>query len=198
MRGTNGMLRLRTLFLIFLCGCILLGGATPAAAQKDKKKKKVTTPAETTLAPPALPDVQQIDIAISEMLGAWQLGDGERLHKAYADDVSVVSGAWQAPLVGWASFFTEYQKQRARVQQVRMDRENTYVRVTGNFAWACYQWEFSAVADGQQTGARGQTSLIFEKRNGNWVIVHNHTSLIQSVSQPVQAPPAAVTPPPKP
>ena len=192
------MLRLRTLFLIFLCGCFLLVGATPAAAQKDKKKKKVTTPAETTLAPPALPDEQQIDIAISEMLGAWQLGDAERLHKAYADDVSVVSGAWQAPLIGWANFFTEYQKQRARVQQVRMDRENTYVRVTGNFAWACYQWEFSGVVDGQQTGSRGQTSLVFEKRNGNWVIVHNHTSLIQSVSQPVQAPPAAVTPPPKP
>jgi ketosteroid isomerase-like protein len=198
MRGTNGMLRLRTLFLIFLCGCILLAGATPAAAQKDKKKKKVTTPAETSLAPPALPDEQQIDIAISEMLGAWQLGDAERLHKAYADDVSVVSGAWQAPLIGWVNFFAEYQKQRARVQQVRMDRENTYVRVTGNFAWACYQWEFSGVVDGQQSGARGQTSLIFEKRNGNWVIVHNHTSLIQSVSQPVQAPPAAVTPPPRP
>jgi uncharacterized protein (TIGR02246 family) len=192
------MLRLRTLFLIFLCGCILLGGATPAAAQKEKKKKKVTAASETSPAPPALPDVQQIDIAISEMLGAWQLGDAERLHKAYADDVSVVSGAWQAPLIGWANFFAEYQKQRARVQQARMDRDNTYVRVTGNFAWACYQWEFSGVVDGQQSGARGQTSLVFEKRNGNWVIVHNHTSLIQAVSQPVQAPPAAVTPPAKP
>jgi ketosteroid isomerase-like protein len=192
------MRRLRALFLIFLCGCILLGSATPAAAQKEKKRKKVTAPTETSPAPPALPDEQQIDMAISEMLGAWQLGDAERLHKAYADDVSVVSGAWQAPLIGWANFFAEYQKQRARVQQVRMDRENTYVRASGNFAWACYQWEFSGVVDGQQSGARGQTSLIFEKRNGNWVIVHNHTSLIQAVSQPVQAPPAAVTPPPKP
>jgi len=29
------------------------------------------------------------------------------------------------------------------------------------------------------------TTLIFEKRNDNWLIVHNHTSLVQASQQPL-------------
>ena len=34
---------------------------------------------------------------ISEMLGAWQVGDVDKLHKDYADDVTVVNGAYAPP-----------------------------------------------------------------------------------------------------
>jgi len=124
-------------------------------------------------------DQQQIDYQISEMLGAWQLGDIDRLHKSYADDVSVVSGVWTPPIFGWPSYLAAYQAQRARMMQVRLDRSNTYIKVSGNFAWACYQWDFIGTVDGQQTGAQGQTTLIFEKRQNRWLIVHNHTSIVQ-------------------
>lgn len=194
MRGMDGKWLVRAMSLIFLCSCILLAGATPASAQKDKKKKK--NEAATQAPPSPVSDEEQINTLISEMLGAWQVGDAERLHKAYADDITVVSGAWQPPVMGWANFLADYQKQRARMQQVRMDRENTLVRVNGNFGWACYQWDFSGVVDGQQMGARGQTSLILEKRGGRWLIVHNHTSLIQAVTQPAQATPGAALPKP--
>jgi len=65
-----------------------------------------------------------------------------------------------------------------------MDRSNTYIKLSGNFAWATYQWDFSAVVDGQPSSSRGQTTLVLEKRNGQWLIVHNHTSLAQT-SQPI-------------
>jgi ketosteroid isomerase-like protein len=197
MHVVHGMGSLRAPCLIFLCGCVFLLGAMPAAAQRDKnKKKKDTAAAESAATTVKLPDEQQIDLLISEMLGAWQLGDIERLHQAYADDVSVVSGAWEPPVVGWSNYLANYQKQHARVQQVRMDRQNTYVRVTGNSAWACYQWDFSGVVDGQQNAARGQTTLVLERRNARWIIVHNHTSLIQAASVPVPAMPPAATPAP--
>jgi ketosteroid isomerase-like protein len=73
------------------------------------------------------------------------------------------------------------------MQQVRMDRSNTYIKYSGNFAWACYQWDFSAVVDGQPAAARGQTTLILEKRNNRWVIVHNHTSLAQTAQSTAPA-----------
>jgi ketosteroid isomerase-like protein len=190
MLATSGKWRVRALLAVLLSGCVFLAGATPAGAQKDKKKKKDDPSAQTPPTPVAS-DESQIDILISEMLGAWQIGDVERLHKAYADDVSAVSGVWAPPVLGWANLLTEFQKQRARMQQVRMDRDNTLVRVNGAFAWACYQWDFSGIVDGQQMSARGQTSLILEKRAGRWVIVHNHTSLIQAATQAWQgAPPA--------
>ncbi|MGC1482618.1 MAG: nuclear transport factor 2 family protein [Candidatus Acidiferrum sp.] len=160
----------------FLLGMVLFlaCGSPAAASQKDKKKK--TAAAETT---PFIPmgDEQQIDYMISEMLGAWQIGDIEKLRKDYADDVIVVNGIWAPPVVGWQSYLAAYQQQHSRMQQVRMDRTNTYIKLSGNFAWACYQWEFSAVVDGQPSAARGQTTLVMEKRDNRWVIVHNHTSV---------------------
>lgn len=123
---------------------------------------------------------QQIDYMISEMLGAWQIGDIEKLHKDYADDVSVVNGLWAPPVFGWANYLAAYQAQHVRMQAVRLDRSDTYIKFSGNFAWACYQWDFSAVVEGQPTAARGQTTLVMEKRNDRWLIVHNHTSLVQT------------------
>jgi len=167
---------------------LLLSLASPSFAQKDKKKKN--TDASSSDGKPVLPmtDQQQIDYLISEMLGAWQVGDIDKLHKDYADDVSMVNGLWGPPVFGWANYLASYQQQRARMQQVRMDRENTYVKITGNYAWACYQWDFSAVVDGQPTQARGQTTLVLEKRTDHWVIVHNHTSIPPTTQAAVPPP----------
>jgi ketosteroid isomerase-like protein len=181
-------------FSLFLL--LSLSLASTATAQKKKKKNDNPNP------PPAgiLPDEQRIDNAIGEMLGAWQLGDIEKLHAHYADDVDVVNGMWAPPVVGWPNYLISYQSQRARAQQVRLDRSNTLIRVapSGNVAWASYQWEFTAVVDGVPTSAFGHTTLIFEKRNDNWMIVHNHTSLVQAsqAAAPAAQPPAAT--PPKP
>jgi len=172
---------LQTAVSLLLGGSLFLACVAPVGAQK--KKKNDTPPSDTA---PVVPmgDEQQIDYNISEMLGAWQLGDIEKLHKDYADDVWIVNGIWAPPVFTWTNYLDAYQKQRSRMQQVRMDRSNTYIKLSGNFAWATYQWDFAAVVDGQPSAARGQTTLILEKRNDRWLIVHNHTSLAQT-SQPV-------------
>lgn len=136
--------------------------AQPGFAQKKEKKKKDPSAqgagdagsGETV----RLPDDRAIDLAITEMLAGWQLGNIELLHKHYADDVTVVSGVWEPPLVGWNNFLKAYQKQHERVRGGRMDRTNTLIQVKGNLAWADYQWEFEAMVDDQQTGARGHTT----------------------------------------
>jgi ketosteroid isomerase-like protein len=193
---------LRALFTVAVCSAILFSIMSPAAAQKEKKKKKDSSaPADTH---PLIPmsDEQQIDYRISEMLGAWQLGDVERLHQAYADDAVFVSGYWAPPVFGWANYLPLYQQQRARLQQVRLDRLNTFIKVSGAVGWACYQWDFSASVDGQAVTSRGQTTLVFEKRNDRWLIVHNHTSVAQGASpasaQPEQPTVPAGTPPQQP
>ena len=178
--GTRPLSLGLSLLLIFAFSLAL---ATNAAAQKKKKTDNSPPP------PPAdntagLPDEQKIDYLISEMLGAWQVGDVEKLHKCIADDVTVVNGSWAPPVIGWENYLADYTSQRARTQQVRMERSNTLVRLAGKFAWACYQWDFSAVVDGQPSAAHGQTTLVFEKRGDDWVVVHNHTSLVQAF-QPV-------------
>jgi ketosteroid isomerase-like protein len=190
------MKRLGALLLLL---ALSLATATSALAQK-KKKKDESQPTPPPSVAAAVPDEQKIDYVIGEMLGAWQLGDIEKLHKNLADDISVVSGMWSPPTVGWANYLAAYQAQRARMYQVRMDRDNTLIRVapSGTFAWACYQWDFSAVVDGSPSAARGQTTLVLEKRGDAWVIVHNHTSLVQPSpsSAPASSPPPGVQPSP--
>jgi ketosteroid isomerase-like protein len=199
---------LPAIFPLFLAVVFFLACASPAAAQKDKKKKTTdTSNSGDTFS--ALSDEQQIDYTISEMLGAWQLGDIEKMHKDYADDVSIVNGSWAPPIIGWTNYLAIYQLQRSRMSQVRMDRSNTYIKVSGTMAWSCYQWDFGAFVDGQQTQSQGHTTLVFEKRNNHWVIVHNHTSLVQTATQvipanppaqqqPISAPSTAQPPPAKP
>lgn len=189
---------LHKVFLILVAVALSLACVSPAAAQKEKKKKKETPPpadSSNTIVP--LTDEQQIDYMLSDMLGAWQLGDIEKLHKDYGDDVSIVNGTWAPPVMGWTNYLAIYQQQRARMQRVRMDRTNTYIKVNGTVGWACYQWDFAAAVDGQQVESQGHTTVVLEKRNNRWVIVHNHTSLAPKVqqnapanTQPAQQPPA--------
>jgi ketosteroid isomerase-like protein len=187
---------LRAFLSLVACIAILASIASPAYAQKDKKKKKDANAPDTHLTN-AMTDEQQIDYRISEMLGAWQLGDADRMHQDYADDVVFVSGFWAPPIFGWSNYLAIYQQQRARMQQVRLDRFNTFIKVSGAVGWACYQWDFSATLDGEPTRSRGQTTLVLEKRGDHWLIVHNHTSMAQDAPGTTQPTAPAGTPQPQ-
>lgn len=178
----------RALVALLLCVAMLGTFASPAAAQKDKKKKKdVPQPTDNQ---PTIPmgEEQQIDYMISAMLGAWQLGDVDRLHQSYADDAVFVSGLWAPPVFGWSNYVPLYKQNFARMQQVRLDRLNTYIKVEGTVGWACYQWDFGGTVDNQPMISRGQTTLVVVKRNNRWIIVHNHTSVAQDAPPTIQQP----------
>jgi ketosteroid isomerase-like protein len=158
--------------------------AVPAIAQKNKDKKKgapdAGSEAGAQFGMPPMPDSQAIDRAISEELGYWQIGDVESMHKYFADDVVVISGAWEAPVVGWDNYVRAYQAQRARVSGGRMDRSNTFIKVNGNSAWATYQFVYVATMDNNMVQFRGHTTLILNKQSDRWVITLNHSSVVDS------------------
>lgn len=182
--------RLILLSLIFT----LIAGSPMAGAQKQKQQaqKDSAQKDDTPLIP--LTDEQAVDSAITEMLGAWQIGDVELLRKHYADNVLVVSGVWEPPLIGLDRYIQAYERNRARMQAPQMNRSNTFIRVQGTVAWAVYQWTFTGVVDGQSTGYRGHTTLVFEKQNGRWLIITNHTSLAIPSQAPQTAQPNAPAP----
>jgi ketosteroid isomerase-like protein len=191
MRPVNWCARRRIVGL-GLCVFIMVAGATQANAQQKDKKNKNASPLPTaTTNGPTIPisDEQQIDYLVSTMLGAWQVGDVNKLHETYADDVTIIAGPFIPPITGWNNYLPLYQQQRARMQQVRMDRSNSFVKVNGNCAWATYQWDFSAVIDGQQSASQGHTTLVMDKRSGKWLITLNHTSVAeQSAPKQFSAP----------
>lgn len=162
------------------CGTGLLYGQNKKNKQKDKN-------AETNVSTSSLlPDSQAVDLLVSQMLGAWQAGDAEGMRKFYADDVLVVSGAWEQPILGWANYATAYQAQFSRTTGPRLERTNSYTKVAGDTAWVTYQWQFAGNVEGKATQAFGHTTLVLQKRAGNWLIVLNHTSAV-----PIDDPPPA-------
>jgi len=186
---------IRRLLLISFAFTLL--AAWPAAAQKQKQsqQKQADVKDDTPLIQSS--DEQAVDTAITEMLGAWQIGDVEMLRKYFADNVLVVSGMWEPPIMGVDNYIKAYQRQRERVRGVQFNRSNSFVRVNGNVAWAVYQWTFTGEVDGQPAGYHGHTTLVFEKHNGRWLIITNHTSYANPpapAAAPAQQAPAPAKP----
>ncbi len=140
----------------------------------------------------ALPDPQAIDLLVSQMLAARQVGDVEAMHKYCDDDMAAVSGAWEPPLVGWGAYAAAYGKQHERTQGSRLARTTTFTKVMGDTAWVTYQWDFSGQVDGQPAKAVGHTTLVLQKRAGHWLIVLNHTSSVPPSTQASSNAPAAI------
>jgi uncharacterized protein (TIGR02246 family) len=179
-----------------IAGSLSLGALAAQKQQKQPKNKKNDKQDESVDFHSQLPDPQAIDLMISQMLATWQVGDVDAMHKFYADDVTVVSGSWEPPLLGWDNYARAYKAQRARIQAGRLDRVNTFTRMMGDSACVTYQWQFSGDVDGKHTMAVGQTTLVMQKRAGNWIILLNHTSAIPPAAPaaPVAAPASAVKP----
>jgi len=164
---------------------VVLVSAIMLAGQQKQQQPEVQIP---------MTEEQKLEVFVSEMLAAWQIGDLELMHKYYADDVTVVSAADEPPIIGWTSYAQAYLRQRERLEgMARLERSNSYLTVRGNVAWITYQWDFSGVSQGATITAQGHTTLVMEKRAGKWLIVLNHTS---AAGQPTQ--PTAPTQPPKP
>jgi ketosteroid isomerase-like protein len=187
-RETTRLKPLALAAALLVCLPLLAGG--PASQKQNQKEKKQDADANAITSPIPPPDGQAIDTIVSQMLGAWQVGDVDMMHKAYADDVTVVSGSWEPPLMGWANYVRAFQAQRARTQSDRMERTNSFTKVNGNSAWCTYQWRYTGLVDGTPATAFGHTTLVLEKRGGSWLIVLNDTSVVP-VSTPGPMPTAA-------
>ena len=166
------------------------------AGQKKKKSKDADKNASTQPALPAMPmpESDKIDNDIGEMLAAFQLGKIEMMHKYYSDNVTFVSGEYAPPVIGWQNYVPIYERQWSAFQGIQLNRRNTLVFIHGDTAWASYQWEFDAMLKGEPYSMRGQTTLIFNKVNDNWLIVHNHTSQVYTPPAYAQAPAPAPQP----
>jgi ketosteroid isomerase-like protein len=175
----------------------VLAAATSVSAQKkDKKSNQQPIADSPTSSAPLMPvsDSEAVDRAIGEALGYWQIGDVDSLHKYYSDDVVVISGLWEPPVIGWPNYLKAYQDQRAHVTGGRMERSNTLIKVSGNSAWATYQFIYVVMVQDKVAQFRGHTTLILNKQGDRWVIVMNHSSIVDSTYPTEAAPAPAVAP----
>lgn len=179
-----------------LAAALILAVSPSGAGQKNKKNNSNASSDSTAVPLPNTPQVEanKINEDISEMLGAFQVGDADLMHKYYSDDCTFVQSTFDPPIVGWQNYVALYDREKAAFQGIQLIRRNTNVFVHGDVAWASYQWQFDSTWQGQPYITRGQTTLVLTKVNGNWLIVHNHTNEVMAEPKP-QTTAETATPP---
>ena len=131
--GRTGNASSRWRFAILALAAMLCGTGLAYGQKQNKKNKKDAAATEVSTAS-LLPDNQAVDLLVSQMLGAWQAGDADGMRKFYADDVMIISGACEPPIIGWANYARAYQAQFARTSGRRLERINSYTKVMGDTA----------------------------------------------------------------
>lgn len=187
------------------CACLLAAALIVAvspsgAGQKNKKNSSNASSDSAAVSLPNTPQVEanKINEDIGEMLGAFQVGDADLMHKYYSDDCTFVQSTFDPPIVGWQNYVALYDREKAAFQGIQLIRRNTNVFVHGDVAWASYQWQFDSTWQGQPYITRGQTTLVLTKVDGNWLIVHNHTNEVMAEPKPQTTAETATPPQPAP
>jgi len=108
--------------------------------------------------------------------------DMDLLSKIYAhDDDMVILGTDAAEhIIGWEAIKEVMQKQFAGSETKKVSVRDEVIKVhdSGKVAWFSGIMDWDVIADGQPVKLEGlRASAVFEKRNGNWVVVQSHLSV---------------------
>lgn len=117
---------------------------------------------------------------------AWERRDPAFINRYYAHDTSGVFFFERRQLKGWPRVDTLYRNMFASAArgQVRSLYDVLDVGARGDLGWLAANFRLEVIeASGDTTVDEGRQSMVFERRDGQWVVVHRHTSF--------QAPPGA-------
>jgi uncharacterized protein (TIGR02246 family) len=104
---------------------------------------------------------------------------------------AVAFGTFAAAVAGLDNIEREQWRQIwPRIRDFSLDRGAT-VRTAGDAAWIATGWSSEATAPDSRPFRRpGRATFVLERRDGRWLAVHSHVSLLPSQSDEVHGRPA--------
>ena len=128
----------------------------------------------------------EIRALFEQFNAAWERRDPAFINRYYAHDTGGVFFFERRQLKGWPRVDTLYRNMFASAArgQVRSLYDVLDVGARGDLGWLAANFRLEVIeASGDTTVDEGRQSMVFERRDGEWVVVHRHTSF--------QAPPGA-------
>lgn len=127
----------------------------------------------------AADDVSDIEGIIAAIESGWENGDGTPFRKHFLDFEGaryVETGGQNEGLDDLVSHHVE--PESGALDGMDLDFSNIEVHLEGDFAWAIADTEFQAtvVSDGREIHSRGYQTFLFRKVDGEWKVVHTHSS----------------------
>ncbi len=133
----------------------------------------------------------------------------QEVHAMNARDLKVLSQVWsQTPDItlfdvsppgrfqGWDSIGRTFNDFFGRLAEPHMAIEGLDVRVTGDSAWATYDWSISGRLDAATLEDRGRTTSVYRREKEGWKLVHEHVSIAPAPAATAPVAPAAPAAPP--
>lgn len=134
---------------------------------------------------------QQVRECFYNFQSAWKANDMTFIRSYYAHDPDMLLFFERRQLRGWDKVETLYENMfaHARDGSVKSIYSNVDVVARGNMAYVSANFHLQVTnAQGEELTDDGRVTVVFERREDQWVVVHRHTSF--------QAPPGPHRPVP--
>ena len=115
---------------------------------------------------------------------SFETNDMETLNKIWSHDESVLIFESGGMNKGWKDYRDHHLAPELKAfKNTKFSVTDTSVKVEGKTAWATYKYALSADYKERKIASNGLGTMVFEKTNGKWLIVHSHTSASRKKSK---------------
>jgi len=136
-------------------------------------------------------DARSVREVLIQSATGFEKGDMAALEKLWANDESVTVFESGHANYGWADYRDHHLgPEMKEMKNTKYTLSDIKVKASGNTAWATFKYAISADIGTRHVEGAGLGTAVLEKRDGNWRIVHWHSSA------PRRAPAASPSPTP--
>jgi len=130
-------------------------------------------------------DTQAVIAANEAFYRAFETLDVQEMEKVWlrASHIKCVHPGWPL-LCGWGPIMTSWERIFANTISMRFTPTNIRIEVSGSLAWVVLIEELESQGYDGPSRAQILATNLFEKRDGQWFIVHHHASPILATSSP--------------
>jgi len=123
--------------------------------------------------------VAQIRECFDSFNDAWKARDMAFVRSYYAHDPDMLLFFERRQLRGWDKVETLYENMfaHALAGSVKSNYSNVDAMANGDMAYVAANFHLQVTdPEGEESTDEGRVTVVFERRGGNWVVVHRHTS----------------------
>ena len=118
---------------------------------------------------------REISDATARWVAAYNSRDGARIAAMYEPD-AVLWGTAATTISPTPAAIAEYFKDAGKRPKARVDIVEEHIRVLGDTAFSTGRYTFTNYDGDKAVQSPSRFSFVFQKRNGEWRIVHHHSS----------------------
>lgn len=122
-------------------------------------------------------DVKAVTDVLTREAAAVEKGDLAALDKIWSNDASVLVFENGGVNEGWENYRNKHLAPELKsFRDLKFAVSDIAVKTNKKLAWATYKYTLAADFNKQKIETGGIGTMIFEKKDGKWLIVHSHTS----------------------